>query len=295
MPIGSAGFESFETYAALNPEMKSLFVSCLDREIHVRTWGNPKNPVLICWHGVSRNGGDFSFLARNLQKDFYILAPDTIGRGFSSWEDDPEKYKIEFYILIIQELIQKLGFEKFAWLGTSMGGTLGYLLAATSFKEKITHLILNDIGPILKAQPLIRIGAYLGQQIEFQTFIEFKNYLQKIYASFGPLEEDEWTEMAFLSARKSDKGLFTNHYDLKIAENFKKLSQDIDLFPYYDQIACPTLLIRGKSSDLLTEDLAHEMCQRGPKPQLWVIEDAGHAPLLHRREEAERVRGFLAS
>lgn len=273
--------------------MKSHFVSCLGKEIHVRSWGNPKHYPLICWHGVSRNGGDFSFLAKNLQESFYILAPDTPGRGLSSWEEDPENYKIENYILLILELVQTLGLERFGWLGTSMGGTLGYLLAATHFKEKMSHLILNDIGPVLIAKPLQRIGAYLGQNIKFKTMGDLKEHLKKIHDSFGPLTEDEWTDMAIYSARKMDDGQLTHHYDTRIADNFKKLTEDINLFPFYDQITCPTLLIRGKTSDLLTEELARDMCQRGPKPQLWEIEDAGHAPLLHRKSEADRVKAFF--
>lgn len=273
--------------------MKSLFFNCLNTEIHVRSWGNPKNFPLICWHGVSRNGGDFTFLARLLKDKFYVIAPDTPGRGLSAWEDDPENYKIEQYILLIQDLVQQLGFEKFDFLGTSMGGTLGYLLAATHFKEKMTHLILNDIGPMLYAEPLKRIGSYLALSPEFDKIADFKEYLQKIHGTFGPLTESEWMEMAFYSCRKKDNGKLTHHYDTNIAENFKKLTDDINLFSFYDQVVCPTLLIRGGMSDLLTEELAKEMCQRGPKATLWTIDDAGHAPLLHREDEALYIRKFL--
>lgn len=275
--------------------MKSLFFNCLNTEVHVRSWGNPENFPLICWHGVSRNGGDFTFLARLLKDQFYVIAPDTPGRGLSAWEKDPENYKVEHYIVLIQDLVRQLGFEKFAFLGTSMGGTLGYLLAATHFKEKMTHLILNDIGPMLYAEPLKRIGSYLSLSPEFDTMAEFKQYLQKIHATFGPLSENEWMEMAFYSYRKKDNGKLTHHYDTNIAENFKKLTDDINLFPFYDQVVCPTLLIRGEMSDLLTKELASEMCERGPKATLWTIDDAGHAPLLHRPEEALYIRKFLSS
>lgn len=275
------------------PCMKSLFFPIQGKEIHVRTWGDSSHPPLLCWHGVSRNGGDFGFLANHIADRYYVIAPDTTGRGLSSWEKDPEEYKIESYISLIVELVKVLELKEFAWLGTSMGGTLGFLLASTHLQKQICKLILNDIGPILLSKPLHRIGAYLGQKMRFETLSELKAHLKKMHFPFGPLSESQWEEMAIYSARKLEDGAWTHHYDTRIADNFAKLNQDLDLFPFYDQVKCSTLLIRGKFSDLMTRELAENMSQRGPKPECWVIEDAGHAPMLHRPEEAETIIEFL--
>ncbi len=275
--------------------MASHYLRCCEREIHFMEWGRKDAPPLIMWHGLARTGRDFDDLAAALSNTYRIICPDTIGRGLSQWSRDPDtEYCLAFYARLAQALVDQLGIERMRWVGTSMGGATGTLAAATTLRGRITHLVLNDIGPALAANAIERILSYAGNPAEFDTMSEFENYLRTIYKPYGWQSDVQWRRMAETSARRLPNGRITAHYDPAMVRQFIVHPNDYDLWEAYDTLRMPTLVLRGESSDLLLPETAQAMTRRGPCAMLAEIPDCGHAPALNVPEQIETIRKFLA-
>ena len=259
-----------------------------------REWGARDNPrVLVCVHGLARNGRDFDELARALAPDFRVVCPDLVGRGRSDWLRDPAGYSIAQYVADLLVLIARLDVERVDWLGTSLGGLIGMALASLD-GAPIAHLVLNDVGPVIGGQSLKRIGDYLGRAPLFDTLADAENYLRLVSAPFGALTDANWHQLTESSVRSRADGRFEMRYDPAIAQSFQQAaSADIDLWPIYDRIRCPTLLVRGAQSDLLSSETAQAMTARGPRPQLVEVADVGHAPMFMNDSQIAIVSDFL--
>lgn len=264
-----------------------------------KEWGREADPnVLICVHGLTRVSDDFDALAAALCGRFRVICPDMVGRGRSSWLEDPRYYTLPVYVSDSLNLIASAQAETVAWLGTSMGGLIGMAIAAT--QAGVVHkLVLNDVGPALSPVALSRIGNYVGQQTEFATFEEAAAYVRQLSASFGPHDEKQWTTLAKNVLRKTPKGMWKRNHDPSIALAFRSQTEAMRrqsermLWTAYDSISCPTLLVRGAESDLLTSATAFEMTQRGPRAALVELEGVGHAPMFMHAEQIELVAAFL--
>lgn len=275
--------------------MTSHYLRCCEREIHYMEWGRKDAPPLILWHGLARTCRDFDDLASALSNTYRIICPDTIGRGLSQWSRDPDaEYCLAFYARIAQALVDKLGIERMRWVGTSMGGATGTLAAATTLKDRISHLVLNDNGPALAASAIERIRSYAGNPAEFDTVSEFENYLRTIYKPYGWQSDAQWRRMAETSVRRLPSGRITAHYDPAMVRQFIVHPNDYDLWEAYDTLRMPTMVLRGETSDLLLPETAQAMTRRGPCAQLAEIPDCGHAPALNVPEQIELIRKFLA-
>ncbi|TCS32769.1 pimeloyl-ACP methyl ester carboxylesterase [Paucimonas lemoignei] len=274
----------------------SHYLRCHGREIHYVEWGDNAAPPLIMWHGLARTCRDFDDLALELRGSYRIIAPDTLGRGFSQWSPVPdEEYCLAFYAQIAQSLFDQLGIERARWVGTSMGGAIGTRAAATTLKGRISHLVLNDNGPMLALEALERIKAYAGNPPEFDTVTELEAYLRKVYLPYGWQSAAQWRRMAETSTRRLPNGKITTHYDPAMVRQFFVHPNDYRTWEFYDQLDMPTLVLRGENSDLLLQDTVDEMTRRGPRAQAAIIPDCGHAPCLNVPEQIEIVRRFLAS
>jgi len=272
----------------------SRYLTCCEREIHFVEWGREDAPPLIMWHGLARTSRDFDDIAGALADTYRIICPDTIGRGLSQWSSDPDKeYCFAFYARIAQALVNQLGIDKMRWVGTSMGGALGIVAAATTLKGRITHLVLNDIGPALAAPAVERIKAYTGNPPQFDTVTELEQFFRTIYLPYGWQSDAQWRRMTETSTRRQPNGKVTPHYDPAMVGQFIVHPDDYDLWEEYDALDMPTLLMRGIDSDLLLQEVAEEMTRRGPRAQLAVIPGCGHAPALNVPEQIELVRDFL--
>ncbi len=250
--------------------------------------------TIVCVHGLTRNGRDFDVLAAALAGSARVVCPDVVGRGQSDWLDDPIAYAVPTYIDHMQQLIEHLGVPKVDWIGTSMGGLIGMGVASLE-DSPIERLVLNDVGPFLPKEALSRIGTYLGLALSFESLDQLEAHLRQIHAPFGPLTDEQWAHLAKFSAKTRTDGGIVLSYDPKIATPFRATEvEDVDLWPFWDKIQCPTLLIRGAESDLLLKDTALEMTRRGPKADLVEIEGIGHAPALMDQGQIERVRTWLA-
>lgn len=287
-------------------EPRLEYVQCLDalglHRMAYWEWGDPSNPrVLVCVHGLSRQGRDFDTLARALCTHYRVVCPDVVGRGKSDWLSDPLGYQIPAYIADMVTLLARLKARHLHWLGTSMGGLIGMGLASLH-SSPIERLVLNDVGPSINAEAIARIATYLGAPMHFQDVDEAADYMLSISPGFGPHTREQWLGLSrpMLKAQDDGPGLVM-HYDPAIAVPFKSFNADVAaageamLWQRYDAIRCPTLLIRGAQSDLLSAETAHAMTQRGPKSKLVEIPGVGHAPTLVADEQVEIVRNFLLS
>jgi pimeloyl-ACP methyl ester carboxylesterase len=268
-----------------------------------KEWGDPANPrVLVCVHGVTRVAGDFDALAANLSDRYRVVCPDVVGRGRSDRLRDPGHYVVPQYVADMVTLVARITAnsddEAVHWVGTSMGGLIGMLLASFD-NSPIRRLVLNDIGPVLDRAAMARIGEYIGQDVRFASFDEGARFVKDVSASFGPHSDDEWRKLASDVLVQAPGGDWVRHYDLGLAKQFtaitpERAEQDqAALWAAFDAIRCPTLLIRGELSDLLSRATAEEMTRRGPKPRLSEIPGVGHAPTLMHAPQMAIVRDFL--
>jgi len=281
--------------------MKSDFVLCLNSKsfhrVHYTDWGNADNPrVVICVHGLTRNCRDFDFLAQALEPDFRVVCPDVAGRGESDWLEAKQDYANAQYLADMTALIARVtvgGGKTIYWVGTSMGGIIGMLLASR-VTTPIAKLVLNDVGMLVPKAALERIAGYVGRDPRFGTFAELEAYLRNVSAPFGPLTDAQWHHLTRYGAKQFENGSWGMRYDPGIGIPFRNgpLS-DIDLSACWDAVNCPTLLLRGAQSDLLLEDTALAMTRRGPKPRLVEFPGVGHPPMLIADDQIRAVRDFL--
>jgi pimeloyl-ACP methyl ester carboxylesterase len=268
-----------------------------------KEWGDPANPhVLVCVHGVTRVSDDFDALARAMSDRYRVVCPDVVGRGRSERLRDPKLYIVPQYVADMVTLIARTTANNdegtVHWVGTSMGGLIGMILASLE-GSPIRRLVLNDIGPVLDGAAMARIGDYIGQDLRFASFEEGARFVREVSSSFGPHSHEEWHKLASDVLVQEAGGAWVRHYDLGLAKPFaaitpERAEQDqAALWGAFDAIRCPTLLIRGELSDLLSRATAEEMTRRGPKPQLAEIPGVGHAPTLMHAQQIAIVRDFL--
>ena len=174
-------------------EMRQHTVQCLSpgglhRMAYVE-WGDPANPrVLVCVHGLTRNARDFDVLAQALSGHYRVVCPDVVGRGRSNWLRIKDHYQLPQYVSDMVTLIARLGVDEVHWVGTSLGGMVGMALAAQE-DTPIARLVLNDIGPVLTAAAVKRIGEYVGLMPQFASFAEAEQYVRLVSATFGRLTD----------------------------------------------------------------------------------------------------------
>lgn len=257
-------------------------------------WGDPRNrDVLVCVHGLTRNGRDFDDLARALCGRWRVICPDVAGRGDSDRLADPRSYAVPQYVADMVTLIARLDVETVSWLGTSMGGLIGMALAAQP-GTPVSRLVLNDAGPVVSLASLQRIATYLGLAPALLTIEQAEAFVRLICAPFGPHSDAQWRKLTETWMKKTGDGWQPN-YDPLIAEPFRATMPqgDLELWPLYDAVRCPTLVLRGEQSDLLSRRTTQEMASRGPKARVFEVQGVGHAPTLMHDDQIAVVREFL--
>jgi pimeloyl-ACP methyl ester carboxylesterase len=270
-------------------------------------WGDPGHPhVLVCVHGLSRQGRDFDTLARALAPHMRVVCPDVVGRGQSDWLADPLAYQFATYVADMLALLAQVHaqapMQALDWVGTSMGGLIGMTVAgypALPLPVPIRRLVLNDVGPVVQWEALQRIGTYLGRSGRFATLQQAAEAMWAVSTGFGPHTAAQWLELSRHMVRATPDGDLELHYDPRIAMPLAQLTQEAaqqgeaGLWHLYDQIQARTLLLRGGDSDLLSTATATAMTQRGPCAQLNVVPGVGHAPTLVADDQVRCVTEFL--
>ena len=257
-------------------------------------WPGPEGaPTLICVHGLTRNAKDFDVIAEALSANYRVVCPDMPGRGRSDYLKNPAEYGFPLYLSDIAALVARLNVESVDWLGTSMGGLIGMMLAAQP-GQPIRRLVLNDVGALLSKSGLERIGSYVGLDPVFRSLEAMESAVRERFAAFGVKGDAELRKLTEDSARLRPDGGYGFAYDPRIGDPFKTGPiNDVDLWPVWDAIKCPTLLLRGAESDLLTAEVAEEMTRRGPRAKLIALAGVGHAPALLSPDQIGAVRDFL--
>jgi pimeloyl-ACP methyl ester carboxylesterase len=245
---------------------------------------------------------DFDYLARALSGHYRVVAPDVAGRGRSDRLRDPRLYTVQQYVADMVTLIARATANNpegtVHWFGTSMGGLVGIALASLE-GTPIRKLVINDIGPVLDKEAMQRIGDYIGQDLRFPSFAEGAAFVRDVSLSFGPHTDDEWHKLAKDVLVQAPEGHWVRHYDLALAQPFRALTperaeaDEAALWAAFDAIRCPTLLVRGEHSDLLSRETALQMTARGPKPKLVEIPGVGHAPTFIHDDQIAIAREFL--
>lgn len=274
-------------------------------------WGDEHNPrVLLCVHGLSRQGRDFDVLARQLSSHYQVICPDVVGRGESDWLADPKGYNVFTYasdmVVLLQQLRQGLGQQApmdIDWVGTSMGGLIGMAFSSVPAEVsgvRLRRFVMNDVGPRLRHEAIVRIGDYLGRPMRFDSEQQAADYLWGISTGFGPHTPEQWLGLSRPLLRPAPEGgSLVLHYDPAIAEPFKGITPEATaageaaLWQAYDAISGEVLLLRGADSDLLDRDTALEMSRRGPQARLVEFAGVGHAPTLMAADQVEAIAGFL--
>jgi pimeloyl-ACP methyl ester carboxylesterase len=274
-------------------------------------WGSPQGGhVIVCVHGLSRQGRDFDVLAQALLArngdPLRLVCPDVVGRGRSDWLKDPMGYQIPNYVgdmlAMLGQLHEQSPIKSLDWLGTSMGGLIGMAVCGTPhlpLPVPVRRLVLNDVGPEIQWQSLQRIGSYLGNTGRFDTVEQAAAAMWAISTSFGAHTPEQWLALSRPMVRPLPEGGFTLHYDPAIAVPFRCVTQESAvqgqkaLWQLYDNIKAQTLLTRGADSDLLSRETARTMTQRGPKARLVEFEGVGHAPTFVTDNQIEAVASFL--
>ncbi|SDG89841.1 alpha/beta fold hydrolase [Roseospirillum parvum] len=270
------------------------------RDMAYTQWGDPHGKrVCLCVHGLTRNGRDFDDLAAALSGDpevpRRVLCPDVLGRGKSDWLVDSTGYDLAAYAADMATLIARSGAEEVDWVGTSMGGLIGMLIAASP-GTPIRRLVLNDVGAFIPKAALERISEYVSRPPVFDDLKDLEAYLRDIHRSFGPLSDAAWARVAEHSHRIDENGRIAMHYDRRIAASIAQLEtlEDVDLWPVWEAIRVPTLVVRGAESDLLTAATAQRMTHSGPQAKLLEIPGVGHAPWLASADQIQPIVDFLA-
>ena len=288
------------------------FVNCPDTQGSHRMaywqWGNPQaEHVVLCVHGLSRQGRDFDVLAQALvaqSPQLKVVCPDVVGRGQSDRLSDPAGYQIPAYAADMLALLAELKPQTLDWVGTSMGGLIGLLISGQPqlpLTAPVRRLVLNDVGPVIEWQALQRIGEYLGQPVTFASAGAAADFLWTISTSFGPHTPEAWLALSrhMVKPLSDGSGQFALHYDPSIAVPFRGITSEAAaqgealLWHLYDAITAKTLITRGAVSDLLSPETAHAMTQRGPKARLIEFAGVGHAPTFVALDQVQAVASFL--
>lgn len=293
-------------------EPKLNYVLCPDNGAGHRmaywTWGSEQAAhTVVCVHGLSRQGRDFDVLAQALvarsRGQWRVVCPDVVGRGQSDWLTDPMGYQIPTYVADMAVLLRELQTPTVDWVGTSMGGLIGMGVAAHGavLGVQVNRLVLNDVGPALQWEAIVRIGQYLGKDMEFASLQQAADAMWAVSTSFGPHTPEQWLELSRPMVKPLGHGSerVRLHYDPAIAKPFQLVTQasaaegEALLWQTYDAIDAPTLLLRGSASDLLSHATAVAMTQRGPKAELVEFAGVGHAPTLIAPDQVDVVSRFV--
>mgnify|MGYP000029125384 CR=1 FL=1 len=258
-----------------------------------RQWGSSDNErVLVCVHGLARNGRDFDDLAKALARDYRVICPDVVGRGESDWLPAGQTYAIPQYLSDMTTLLARLDVKQVDWLGTSMGGIIGMCLAAMP-NSPIHNLIINDVGSFIPATALQRISGYLGDR-RFASLVEVEAFMRQTYTALKGINDDQWAHLARHGVRELEDGQLALHYDPAIAEATKAASgEDIDLSLFWSALQCNLALIWGETSDILDAETVAKMREQKPDMALLSLPGIGHAPSLMETDQIHWVQDWL--
>jgi pimeloyl-ACP methyl ester carboxylesterase len=263
--------------------------------LHATDWGRLRSKrVVVCAHGYSGNGRDFDWLARALASEARVICPDMAGRGESAWLPSAYAYNFPQLLSDTRAMLVKIGAPRVEWVGTSMGGLLGLLLASDS-NSPISRLVLNDVGAFVPGDALREIAGNLRAPKRFASMASLTAHLKRTHGDWGPITGEQWAHLAHHHARGVDGG-WALHYDPRIASiAYPPLfSPGLSLWNAWYRARCPALLVRGERSRIFPEQVLDQMLDAKPEAEHAQIADAGHAPSLMAPDQIALVADFLS-
>jgi pimeloyl-ACP methyl ester carboxylesterase len=281
-----------------NQDPKHDYIKCIGpggfHKVAYTEWGDPDNPeVLFCVHGITRNARDFDHLARVLQNEYRIVCPDVVGRGRSDLTGNPLNYNYVQYINDMTAMVARSGAKEITWLGTSMGGIIGMMIAAQP-RNPIKKLILNDVGMFIPKSALERIVKYASIFPTFSNLEEAKTDLENRLSTFGIKNPEHFNHLLKYAFKEDATGNLNYHYDPTILKAFAANPiEDVHMEPVWSAITCPVLIIRGAESDILQAETLKKMVEMKPGTQTALIPHTGHAPTLMEAEQIKIVSDWL--
>lgn len=277
--------------------VRDIFVEANGIRHHLIARGNPAAPAVMMIHGLTQQAHVFDAIATKLASRLHVYCLDVRGRGESEW-GPPEGYNYETYVADLEALRVALGLERFALVGTSMGGLISMFYAAR-YPEPVTRMILNDIGPEVDPQGLQRIMAYLVTAPEAFTDLRSvaKYYREQNAPVLGQRPDDEVTEYARWHVRLSDSGVYVWKMDPAVRRPVAAEPPPQDpwaaAWEAFRAIPCPILLLRGSDSDVLSPETAQKMVETNAGCSLVEIPGVGHAPTLMEAAALKALEPFL--
>lgn len=269
-----------------------------NRNIAYTQWGNPDNKnVVICVHGLTLNSRFFDYLAAGLQDKYRVICVDVVGRGKSSFLNDPTQYDYSTYIPDMKYFLDNMKLKengcKIFWVGTSMGGLIGMFLQAM-YRDSIDVMVINDVGPHIPLESIERISKYIGLMPLFEDIGQYEKHLRKIYEPFGIKKDEHWAHIAEVSHKVMENGMITFMYDPNIAVLYQnlKLDKDFEIWDIWDRLNIPIHVIRAEYSDILTQESYEKMISKNNVTGTF-IKGIGHVPALMEDDQIEIVRKYL--
>ena len=259
-------------------------------------WGTKGyTKTVFCVHGLTQNGRIFDYLAKSLaDENFRVICPDIVGRGKSDWLSTGQDYNLRQYMSDITVLMAKTGVKQLHWIGTSMGGILGILLASMP-RSPITRLIINDVSPIIRPRQLRKLKKVIGVYKSFPGLKQGELYLRGVYRSTDRLSAEQWRHIVKHSFIKDEDGYYRLTYDPGILDFAKKFYFfGLNLWREWKRINCPVLILRGKKSEILPKKIANAMLKSSLKADLVEFDGIGHAPSLTSKEQIKIIIDWLA-
>jgi pimeloyl-ACP methyl ester carboxylesterase len=254
-------------------------------------------PVVLCLHGLMRNSRDFEDLAAHLATRYRVIVPDVRGRGFSARDPNYNNYQIPVYLNDLLLLFAGLGVGRANIIGTSMGGLMAMVLAATQ-PQRLAGIVLNDVGAEVDPAGLERIRGYAGKSAPVRTWAEAVAQVRGIYGPAWPgLSDERWERIARRSYRENAQGVPEADADPLISEPLRDTKAAApDLWPLWGALAkVPILAIRGAQSDILNVATLARMQREKPDLEVLEVANRGHAPLLDEPECLAAIDEFLAT
>jgi pimeloyl-ACP methyl ester carboxylesterase len=272
--------------------------TAIHRTMVVHDWGDERHAnVVICVHGLSRNGRDFDVMADVLAKDYRVLCPDVPGRGESDWLASADQYVITNYAVAMQAMLIELGVQRYDWIGTSMGGLIGMAMAfsAPGQTSAMKRFIINDVGPEIEREALLRIAAYMGRPPTFSSFPALFAATLPAILPFGPLSDEARQHIVRTSCQQRTDGLWEFKTDPNIGAAFVTAVNQpaVDLWPLWKGLTQPTLILRGEQSDLLSEKTLAKMIETRANVQALTVANTGHAPMMWDAPTIAQIQSFL--
>lgn len=278
---------------------------CGSRQLAYTDWGDPENGhVVVCAHGLTRNCRDFDFLAAALEWDFRVICVDMAGRGRSDWLEDAEDYNsAAIYVSDMERVLEHIwrqnsnGSVQIYWVGVSMGGLIGMLLASRqrpSVHYRFKALVMSDIGPYVPSGILNLFSASIGKDPRFQSLDDLEAHMRSTALPYSMFSDEQWHHLAEYSAREYQDGTVGYRYDPAISTGFRPDHiRDIDLWSYWNQLALPVLVLRGEKSGVLTPETASRMHLHRKNVQMIELAGIGHSPMLMDTGQISLVRDYL--